>query len=66
MKKITSRTYFTTAEGERVSLTYSEIDENGNIIKENERVNRIVVAPSYLKALEKVGKFEQNIIDEEG
>ncbi len=65
MKRITSRTYFTTAEGERVSLTYSEIDGQGKIIRENERVNRIVVDPDYLKTLKEIERFERKIINSE-
>lgn len=43
IKKITSFTHHTTAEGSRLSATYSEISEDGNLIKSNERFNIIVV-----------------------
>lgn len=43
IKKITSFTHHTTAEGSRLSVTYSEISNDGNLIKSNERFNIIVV-----------------------
>ena len=43
IKKITSFTSHTTGEGSRLSATYSEITEDGNLVKSNERFNTIVV-----------------------
>ena len=34
MKRVTSMTVLTTAEGKRLSVTFFEIDEKGNIIRE--------------------------------
>lgn len=66
MKKITSRTYFITAEGMRVSITFSEIDSKGNIVKENQRINRVVVDQDYINLLNEIQSFEQKIVEEEG
>lgn len=43
MKKITSFTAHVTAEGQRISYTYSEIDESGNLKSQNNRENFIVM-----------------------
>ena len=43
MKKLTSFTAHVTAEGQRISFTFSEIDPNGKLISQNERENFIVV-----------------------
>lgn len=43
IKKITSFTHHKTAEGSRISATYSEISEDGKLIKSNERFNIVVV-----------------------
>lgn len=42
MKVITSVTTHVTAEGTRISFTYSEINDNGDIVKSNERVTKII------------------------
>lgn len=56
-KKITSFTAHTTAEGERLSYTYSEIDENGNLVKSNERATCIVLDSVILDSISKINKF---------
>lgn len=44
MKKITSVTMHTTSEGQRLSYTYSIIDENsGSVISENNRDSIVVL-----------------------
>ena len=43
MVKITSYTTFESAEGMRLSYTYSEIDGQGNILKSNIRIDMIVI-----------------------
>ena len=43
IKKITSFTSHQTGEGTRLSATYSEITEDGQLVKSNERFNVIVV-----------------------
>lgn len=58
-------TTLTTAEGKRISITFSEIDDNGNIIKENERVNKIVVNQNALEYIAGLEEFAQKIVDGE-
>lgn len=63
MKKVTSMTILTTAEGKRLSLTFSEIDDNGNIIKENERANRVIVDGNALGIIAELEDFAQGIVE---
>ncbi len=60
VKKITSFTAHTTAEGERLSYTYSEIDDNGTLVKSNERVSCIVLDTEILEAISKINNFLLN------
>lgn len=57
IKRITSFTAHTTAEGERLSYTYSEIDENGTLVKSNERATCIVLDTEILESINKINKF---------
>ncbi len=43
MKRLTSFTKLLTGEGVRISYTYSEIDEHGNLLSQNNRENFVVV-----------------------
>lgn len=42
MKIVTSATVFRDSLGMRLSFTYSEVDEQGHIISDNNRENRLV------------------------
>lgn len=63
MNRVTSMTILTTAEGKRLSLTFSEVDAGGSIIKENERVNRVVVDQDALGCIAELESFAQSIVD---
>ena len=63
IKKVTSITTLTTAEGQRLTGTYSIIDETGNIISENNRFNRIVVDSATLNAISDIKAYAQVIAD---
>lgn len=52
MKKLTAIATVTTAEGERVSYTYTELDESGNIVSQNNRASFIVLDSTTLEAIE--------------
>ncbi|MBS5937105.1 hypothetical protein [Clostridium sp.] len=60
VKKITSFTAHTTAEGQRISYTYSEIDESGSIVIGNDRVSCIVLDNEVLGHIEKINEFLLN------
>ena len=57
IEKITSHTHLTTAEGERVTFTYSLIDEDGNIKESNKRADTIIVNKEVLAALKTINDF---------
>lgn len=64
IQKITSFTSHQTGEGTRLSATYSEITEDGQLVKSNERFNVIVVdeeVQAHVDALESFlqGKIPQ-------
>ena len=46
MKIITSVTIFNDAVGLRISATYSEVDQDGRIISDNKRIDRVVTDDS--------------------
>ncbi len=57
IKKITSFTGHETAEGKRLSYTYSEIDENGTLVKSNERATCIVLDEGIKQKIDEINKF---------
>lgn len=63
MKKITSFTHFLTGEGNRISYSFSEISESGEIVKQNERGNFIVVDGELLNAIDKINAKIQEKLD---
>ena len=52
MKKLTAIATVTTAEGERVSYTYTELDESGNVVSQNNRSSFIALDSTTLEAIE--------------
>ena len=64
MRKVTSITIHTTAEGKRISTTFSEIDESGKILNDNTRINRVVVNEDALAHIAALEEFAQGIVDE--
>lgn len=57
IKRITSFTAHTTAEGERLSYTYSEIAEDGTLIKSNFRATCIVLNEGIKQKIDEINKF---------
>ncbi len=57
MNKLTSFTSHTTAEGTRLSATYSQINEDGQITKSNERFNIVVVNEEVQEAVDFINSF---------
>ncbi len=57
MNKITSFTAHQTAEGMRLTYTYSVIDEDGNVTKSNERATTIVLNQDILDPIESINEF---------
>lgn len=51
MKKLTSVAVVTTAEGERVSYAYTELDSDGNITSQNNRGSFVALDEEVLAAI---------------
>ena len=51
MKKLTSVAVVTTAEGERVSYSYTELDSGGNITSQNNRASFVALDDDLLTAI---------------
>ena len=62
VKKITSFTHHTTGEGSRLSATYSEISEDGTLVKSNERFDTIVVNEEIQAHIDALNDFLQGKI----
>ena len=64
MKKIvTSMGFFNDAIGKRISITYTEIDDEGRVVSDNKRIDRVItdsVAIEHVTALE---RFAQTFVD---
>lgn len=64
IKKITSFTSHRTGEGFRLSATYSEIKEDGTLVKSNERFNTIVLDEDIQGHIDALNEFLQGKIPE--
>ena len=62
IKKITSFTHHKTAEGSRISATFSEIAESGAILKSNERFNLVIVDEEIQSHINAIEEFLQTRI----
>ena len=51
MKKLSAVAIVTTAEGERVSYTYMELDDSGNITSQNNRGSFVALDEEFLAAI---------------
>lgn len=56
-KIITSFTSHKTGEGTRLNATYSEVNEEGQIVKSNERFNLVVVDDEVQQAINLIDEF---------
>lgn len=48
----------------RIAVTYDEINDKGEIINANVKMNRIVTDEKTLKAIDTVQKFAETIVEE--
>lgn len=62
IKIITSFTSHKTGEGTRLSATYSVINEDGQIVKSNERFNLVVVDEDIQQSIDLINGFLNNKI----
>lgn len=63
MNKVTSIALLNTNGMQRISITYSSIDENGVITEDNKRINRVVVDEDKLKLVDQLYEFAKEIIE---
>ena len=65
IKTATSVTVWNDAVGKRMSITYSEIDENtGKVISDNNREDKVIVATAEKNLVEQLLDLAQTKIDE--
>lgn len=62
MNKTTSVALLNTNGMQRISITYSSIDENGVIIEDNKRINRVVVDEDKLELVDQLYEFADSIV----
>ena len=60
LKKITSITKFTTGEGERISYTYSELDEKGNMHAQNKQAGFILMDENIKTKIKEIEDYIAN------
>ena len=64
MKVVTSVTIFDDSVGKRMSMTYSEIDEQGQIIADNKRFDKVVTDVDEIADIEAVKQIAQDAVDD--
>ena len=62
MKVITSITIFNDAVGVRLSASYSEIDEQGQVISDNNRVDRVITDKNVIAITEDLKDYAQSLL----
>jgi len=64
MKTVTSMTVFNDAVGMRMSITYSEIDENsGKVTSDNKRIDRVITASETKNLANELMDYAQEFVD---
>lgn len=64
IKVVTSVTVFNDAIGKRMSVTYSEIDEQtGQIVSDNKRIDRVVTDADAKATIDELNGYAQDFID---
>lgn len=63
MKIVTSITTWNDAVGKRMSITFSELDDQGQIISDNNRVDRVVTDTTTKNHIEAINAYAQDYID---
>ena len=63
MNVVTSVTVWNDAVGKRMSVTYSEIDENGVIVSDNKRIDRVVTDTNAKETIDDLMSYAQTIVE---
>lgn len=59
MKKVTSFTHLITGEGDRIAFTFSEMDETGMVISQNNKKNFVLTNEEMLGHIDAIKKYIQ-------
>ncbi len=67
MKKLTSFTKLTTGEGIRVAFTFSEVDDRGRLISQNNKGNFVLVDEEIIAKVNDIERFisDNFLVDQE-
>ena len=60
MKVLTSFTKLVTGEGIRIAYTYSEVDDSGDLISQNNRGNFVAVNPELKNHIAAIDEYIEN------
>lgn len=64
MKIVTSVGLFNDAVGKRITITYSEIDDQtGKIISDNKRIDRVVTDQTAITHANAIAEYAQQFVD---
>ncbi len=63
MKIVTSATVFRDSLGMRLSYTYSEVDDQGHIISDNNRENRMITDSAVVKKANDILEYAQQSLE---
>lgn len=63
MNKVTNISLLNTNGMQRISITYSSVDENGIITDENKRLSRVIIDPDKLELVNQLYDFAENLIE---
>lgn len=64
MKVVTSVTSFNDSVGVRMSITYSELDENtGTVVSDNQRIDRVVTDAEARDLIDGLKEYAQGFVD---
>lgn len=64
IKVVTSVTVFNDAVGKRMSVSYSEVnEETGQVISDNKRVDRVVTEKTAKATIDKLNEYAQEFVD---
>ena len=67
MKKLTSFTKLTTGEGTRIAFTFSEVDDRGKLVSQNNKGNFILVDDEIKAKVDDIEKFiNENFLVDQG
>lgn len=57
MKKVTSFTHLITGEGNRIAYTFSELDDTGNLVSQNNKGNFVAVDPELVSHINAINDY---------